>query len=75
MITHVRPCFLSTKCERTNLSANAKRKDFATDGNPHGLLRYPWWVQDGELAHRLIEMSNVLMQLFNGRVVALNHPF
>jgi len=40
----------------------------------NGLFRYVWWAQDGAPAHRLIAVRHLLRELFNDRVVAMNHP-
>ena len=40
----------------------------------NGILRYVWWAQDGAPAHRLIAVHEGLRELFNERVIAINHP-
>ena len=32
-----------------------------------------WWVQDGALAHTLLMVRDILMEMFQNRVIALHH--
>ena len=40
----------------------------------NGIFRYVWWAQDGAPAHCLIAVRERLRELFNERVIAINHP-
>ena len=33
-----------------------------------------WWAQDGAPAHRTVEISEFLTELFQNRIIALDHP-
>ena len=43
------------------------------DQQQRGAFRRLWWVQDGAPAHRRIIVRDRLRELFNHRVIALNH--
>ena len=41
---------------------------------PDGSYERTWWVQDGAPPHRSVIVTERLSQLFNNRVIAMNHP-